>query len=86
MTLVNPILIWWFTFFSCFRGVGGATQWSMTKKDEPELFEILQITISVAKQLDELETQFQAAKITIEDVNTKLKYRCMSEDLKHLKK
>ena len=57
----------------------------MTGK-EPKLIELLQLTLSAADSLESFEVELKAAKITLENVTTKLKYRCMEEDLKTAKK
>ena len=53
---------------------------------KPKLIELLQLTLSAADRLENLEVELKAAKITLENVTTTLKYRCMDDDLKATKK
>lgn len=54
--------------------------------EKTKMIELLQLTLSVTDKLEHLDFELTAAKITLEKVNTKLKYRCMDEDLKDTKK
>ena len=51
-------------------------------KKDAELIELLQLTLSATEKLERVELEVQVAKVTIEDVSTKLMYKCMAEDLK----
>lgn len=45
------------------------------------LVEILQLTLYASDQLENLEVEINAAKVTLDKVTTKIKYSCMREDL-----
>ena len=49
---------------------------------EGKLVELLQLTLSTTEKLERMEVEIKVAKVTLEDVSTKLMYRCMAEDLK----
>ena len=58
----------------------------MSEDKEPEMLELLRISISANEKLEELEYDIQIAKIAIEGLTNKLKYKCMAEDIHQTKK